>query len=535
MRKILKNNRAFPWVTEDGIHVKGAFYDRAGNLYERESLLAYFKNMNSEEVLCSRLREANGSFALFIEKDDGIFVAVDRLRAIPMFLVNCDEKSVGDDAEALRDAFDVTDIDPLGVEEFLQAGYTVGNRTLYKEIKQLMAGQYAVLRDGVWQIKYYYEHTHSCDAIYTKDEAFQELDKISKRMFQGMIDSVHGRQIVVPLSGGYDSRYIVAWLKKLGYQNVLCFTYGRPESFEVIISKQVAEHLGFAWTFVKYDDETWENILSPAWDGFMSYSGQLSQCPHLQDIFAIKQLLSDGVIQKDAVVVPGYCGDVLGGSFLNKHIPDDEITADGLAEYIYKNHFYFMKKQSMKKEILNDIKDSMYDVLIKSIDSFNQVSEEWFTKNRWSKFIVNALRGYDFFGLEWRMPLWDNELMEFWYRIPNEHRGSPTWYDEYLLDGIFKQQGIDICKEKLPNRYPYLAALRTGKKILQRILSEETVLDIRNRFFGKSIDINRFSSIYNILAPRLEEKEHIRAKDDPNASVSLWYIRRFAQISARGK
>ena len=44
---------------------------------------------------------------------------------------------------------------------------------------------------------------------------------------------------------------------------------------------------------------------------------------------------------------------------------------------------------------------------------------EWFNvQERQAKFIVNAVRVYEFFGYEWLIPLWDNALFEFWRHVP---------------------------------------------------------------------------------------------------------------------
>ncbi|WP_269848621.1 asparagine synthase-related protein [Methanosarcina horonobensis] len=54
---------------------------------------------------------------------------------------------------------------------------------------------------------------------------------------------------------------------------------------------------------------------------------------------------------------------------------------------------------------------------------------EYFDSNeRQAKFIINSVRVYEFFGYEWRIPLWDAELMEFFLRVPIEHRINRNLY-----------------------------------------------------------------------------------------------------------
>ena len=84
-----------------------------------------------------------------------------------------------------------------------------------------------------------------------KFNLFHKLDRIYEDTFSRLISWLDGRQAVIPLSGGYDSRLIALMLKELGYNNVLCFTYNTGGAkWEVDISRRVAKNLGFCWHYV---------------------------------------------------------------------------------------------------------------------------------------------------------------------------------------------------------------------------------------------------------------------------------------------
>ena len=527
----LTNNRAFSWQQVGAVWAKGYVFAPDGRQYAGATLPEYFAGIETEQDFAGRIREANGSFCVVVKIGDGYLVAVDRLRSMLMFVAQHEGVIlVGDDANVLREKLqlDVSDLDELKVEELRQSGYTVGSHTIYKSIAQLRGGEYAVVTETDFSIRYYYEHTHGNFLNVSKEKAFCQLDGISERMFRRLVDSVDGRQIVVPLSGGYDSRYIVVWLKKLGYENVCCFTYGRKDSFEVQISQQVAEKLGYEWHFVEYTDETWRSIFAEEWRPFYEYSGQLSQLPHCQDIYAIKTLLEQGVILKDAVVVPGYCGDGLGGSYFVDEMDIEEFSAEGVARTIFEKHFSFMRNSPLRNEITEDIRTSLSSQDVADIDKYNSIGEAWYTINRWSKFVVNALRGYDYFGLEWRMPLWDNELMEFWYRVPNEHRGRGTWYDEYLLTGVFKEYGIDIVKA---GAAPQSRAVSHIKSLVKKSPLGNKARKLHTyirRKMGKVQDFNQFSSICRFIKDDsgVTGTENIVEPNNVNAFLVQWYLQK---------
>ena len=76
------------------------------------------------------------------------------------------------------------------------------------------------------------------------------LRDVTLGIIDRMMKSLDGRELVVPLSAGRDSRLIVSAIHHLGYRNVRCFAYGRPGNFEAQASKAIAEKLGFKWRFV---------------------------------------------------------------------------------------------------------------------------------------------------------------------------------------------------------------------------------------------------------------------------------------------
>ena len=63
---------------------------------------------------------------------------------------------------------------------------------------------------------------------------------------------------------------------------------------------------------------------------------------------------------------------------------------------------------------------------------------EFFDFNeRQAKFIVNSVRAYEFFGYEWRIPLWDTELIDFFLKVPLKYRISQDLYKKYARDWLF--------------------------------------------------------------------------------------------------
>ena len=103
-------------------------------------------------------------------------------------------------------------------------------------------------------------------------------------------------RLVLPLSGGLDSRLLAAWLTLHGaLDRTVAFTYGRPGSREVEVSRSVAEAVGLEWHAVEYVPadlrEAWQTqdaapwqLIGPGLGLFMSMAAAALIADGLRDV-----------------------------------------------------------------------------------------------------------------------------------------------------------------------------------------------------------------------------------------------------------
>ena len=60
--------------------------------------------------------------------------------------------------------------------------------------------------------------------------------------------------------------------------------------------------------------------------------------------------------------------------------------------------------------------------------------ERWDLQERQAKFVCNSMRVYEQFGLDWRLPLFDTELMDFWARVPMDLRVGRRLYFAFAAE-----------------------------------------------------------------------------------------------------
>jgi asparagine synthase (glutamine-hydrolysing) len=72
-------------------------------------------------------------------------------------------------------------------------------------------------------------------------------------------------------------------------------------------------------------------------------------------------------------------------------------------------------------------------------DDVRSSLESWNWQERQAKFIANAVRVYEFWGYEWRLPFWDAEVVDFWAAVPPALR-----HRSMLLRSALKRQAARL-------------------------------------------------------------------------------------------
>ena len=439
------DNTKFPWVSNRNISIKGYVYID-GVLVSGEDMFYIFENIDNKLSFISLLHDLNGFFSVIIEHDDFVYAAVDRVNSTPLMYKLDNGFWVGDNYENFLG--EKSRIDEDSFTQYLSSGYVYGEKTLIDDVSQLLPGTAVIYDKGKLTIKVekYYEYLPRTTPIkyHLESEYVDQLDEVHKKVFGRLVDNLSGRQAVLPLSGGYDSRLILEMLLRFNYKNILCVTWGRETDWQAKIARNVTTKLGVDWVCVNQDADSWHK-----WFEEGGVKEQLKRCgalcsiPYVQENVLIKYLETKGLIENDAVFLNGNSGDFIEGQHIPENIKED-IGNDDVVDLISAKHLR-LAKLSDPERIYKVIRDQVQLFRGRDLD-VRLFFENWEWSERQSKFVTKCIKPFEAEGYEWRMPFWENEIMDFWANVPidikNGRKLFYSYFEKYMNSEVRKPNPV---------------------------------------------------------------------------------------------
>lgn len=525
---ILEGNNAYKPAKAGNCFFLGYFYNNEGKVFRGTEAAEHISKIiiNNDEI---KQKSLSGIYSAIIVEEERLIISGDIINFFPIYFAYTENRwVVSDNLSAITQKTQNLKIDESEIPGFLSAGFSSGFNTLIQGINKTRAGSNIELfHDGTYKTQTYY-------SFIPKQFVEDETEKLIKKAESTFLEAgknvcsfLAGRTAVIPLSGGFDSRLIAVLLKKLNYQNVVCFTYGRRTN-EVEISKKVASRLGFKWYYVDYEKIAYKGFTkdNQFLDYAFEYSGAYSMV-YLQEYFAVKYLKENNLIANDSVFLPGHSGDYLGGSYTNRtaKIPHQK---EFLASFLEKNYFFFRKKEKDEKQIIREkIKETLIDYPDENLISsnYNPYVEDWDVKEKLSKFIFRSSYVFTFFGYEHIYPFWDSKVVSFWRHVPYELRSGKTFYDKVLIEKFFIANDVyfgelEIKKSEFYRKYQHL------KDRLRYIMPWSIVYSrmIKNDWLNYNSFTNEMET--ELISKGLNPLKNFKSF---NALICRWYVEKIRE------
>jgi asparagine synthase (glutamine-hydrolysing) len=523
-------NTGFSWHSKGNCHVKGFAHVPAEGYLEGISLPAYFEDSKDFGDFVSRVSLANGMFSVVLGRGEDTWMAVDRMRTFPVFYVlrpAAPGLLISDSTDRIIEQLGGWSLRREASTEFLATGYVTGNETLAEGIFQVQAGEAVKIKNtgdnefnGPAVNRTFYSSYRTSAGV--KGESVEE--GMAERIAGRLVSSLDGRTAAVALSGGFDSRFVAAMLKKLDYPRVTCFSYGRDGNADMMRAGKVAARLGYKFIPIPYSNSMIQNYPDEKnFNEYFRFSSNRTSMFFMQEYFAVRHLRDKGLVPFDAVFIPGHSGDFFGGSQLIKHG-----LHDGVENIRKTTRRIFDVKYSLcrpgggaAKAMLARIEGSLREKRHEGDALAYSMHEDWDLKEKLAKFIVNSCNVYAWYGYEYRLPLYDYELQDFFRDVPFGLKRNKWLYDEFLINRFFGPLGLNFPGELQPDEKTQQRA-RIRRKIRNVLPESIAPVTISPR------DPIYYNEITSLLCQDLARRG-IRIKIRGNSYNSLivqWYIAR---------
>ena len=389
-----------------------------------------------------------------IEAGDGVVrLTTDRTRSHHLLFTRAgDTWIISDDPQELRRHAPTWARDEQAAEVFLHAGFTPGTRTLAHEVYATPAGSVVELRsDGTWSSRSWETYRYDADPITSPEEFADVFRTALDTAVERVLQETDGRQLLVPLSGGLDSRLLAVWLKRHGARDVVTFTYGVPGSTEVAISRGVAEALEMDWFTVDLDPiemaRTWAG---PDGVDFQKRTWGLTSLPHVQDWYALLQMRRNALIDTDAVFLPGH---TIVGNMHDEHLLEGGPSRNDVLTTVARHHSLLQGDRSawrhlplLRRAVVQGAQEASFPIgrgedLAGSGRSIQELVERVNLQERQAKYINESFKAYEAFGYGWALPMLDTEVWRTWLRGSEDLTATRDWYARFTAEAYAEATG----------------------------------------------------------------------------------------------
>jgi len=401
-------------------------------------------DLSSFEAIADFLKNNKEYSSAVIETENAVIAWVDHIRSWPLFYTIKEEKFyISPLASNVKAKTSNSKTNTDGLTEFKLSGYVTGSETLIEGLLSLNPGEFLMWDKTTQTLKTdkYYSYIPTFNRDVSKESAMTELDALFDKLTKKIIERSNNQTIVIPLSGGLDSRILLCKLHEHGYKNIQTFTYGPRFNFEGLIAKRVAKKLNVPWKFIAPPKKTLRQYFdSKERKDFWDFATNWKSIPCMREYGAIRYMHETNQIPNDAIFLNGQSGDYISGAHLSTQTLKDAYTKEDFYHVIIEKH-YDLWKQHKTKENLAFIKSHIDQFLLSIFGKEKPLNtpidgaiyeETWEYDGRQICYVVNGQRVYEYFGYDWEMPLWEKDYVDFFEDLPLDMKYGQKLYKDYL-------------------------------------------------------------------------------------------------------
>lgn len=139
--------------------------------------------------------------------------------------------------------FDKT-LNPDAIAFYLSGEGVWGNQTFFKGVNLLPEGSILTFSNGQIDLRKYYRPEYKIEESMNPEDVIEVAHNLYLRSLRKRLPEDKTIRILLPLSGGLDSRYLLSLLLELNYSNIHLFTHGDRLCRDYRIARDVAKTAG---------------------------------------------------------------------------------------------------------------------------------------------------------------------------------------------------------------------------------------------------------------------------------------------------
>lgn len=388
----------------------------------------------------------------------------------------------------INDVIDWTRIEfhPEGLNNYLDFGFSVFEQTPLKDVKFLRHSSEIFVKDGSLIIN---RSEDPVQAWLERNKEFKDEEEVLELIQTKVRDwesSISGN-IVLPLSGGYDSRLLCYFLGDRS--RVRSFTYGvsnRQEiSYEVANARELAKRLGIEWRQIE---------LGQFHNFFDKWNTQYGVSTHAHGMYQIEFYSKLGkYLEGNEHCLSGIIGDAWAGNISVKDIKDSTQLVDiGYTHGMNSSSDYslFKSDNSIKRDYFEKNQDRLKDPR-------TQIVETMRTKILLLSYLLRIPKLY---GYQTWSPYIDMDVALSMLSIHPTRRDKRIWQRDF-----FRKVGLDIESDNVKgSKLNYLnhkgmemVRLKPlNEKLLREIIDPNYVREINRSLETPSLGMRLIRNLY---------------------------------------
>ena len=456
--------------TEQLLHLSAIYREHIHEVINGSYNLVMADNESKEVIL---LGDRFGHRQLYYYEDDYIFLFSTEAKAFLAY-----------------ERFDRT-INHNAVADLFNYSYPLGDKTFFQKVRFLKGGHMIKITPNGSKLVKYWDFTFSEQTTKLIPDLVEEMDQLYAEILPLRLKD--GKDIVIPLSGGLDSRFMVSHAVRAGYRPIL-ISHGKKNCLDHKIAKQVAK------TYNLEDNFRFVEI-EPLWlqqyaEQYVYYSeGMNNAGPSIllgisskYNLDPTTTIFLNGIYGGPTNFGPSY--------FKNRDITDTLSYEDRLqdlrrslfGELIDDRYYSLFSNETaafFKESYLSSL-DEEFSLHAGVSELYCNQKDTFFIKNRLVRHMnlvdCNRYIWHDHFGLA------DDRLVDFYLKLPPELKTSRRLMIEYFKTKLpemakipYQSTGVNLYQKPSEMKNKIHKKVQRMKYYVQRLSKGKIRLyDMRN-------------------------------------------------------